>query len=175
MIVRSKCTRSPHLKRTDSPRATMLGPSASLASMSDKIGFQKLTSGYSEEEMVAEAQLRIAHNKQRRRMKQLLSAASEDGTTVATKDLLLAAKLAKMELPEAMVADTPYATGQSDPQKWCASCMNCAEVLAAWASMSTRAMKLLASSREGRRLRTGWRSWVTLWRRWMASLCKVAN
>lgn len=67
--------------------------------------------GYTEEEMCAEAAQRIAHNKQRRRLKQLLSAASEDGTTIATKDLLLAAKLAKMELPEEMVADTPYATG----------------------------------------------------------------
>jgi hypothetical protein len=68
-------------------------------------------SGYTEEEMVAEAQQRLSHNRQRRRLKQLLGAASEDGSTVATKDLLLAAKLAKMELPEEMIADTPYATG----------------------------------------------------------------
>ena len=61
--------------------------------------------------MVAEAQQRHAHNRQRRRLKQLLGAASEDGSTVATKDLLLAAKLAKMDLPEEMVADTPYALG----------------------------------------------------------------
>jgi len=67
--------------------------------------------GYSEEEMVAEAKGRIKSNQQHRRLKQLLSAASEDGSTVATKDLLLAAKLAKMNVPEAMVADTPYATG----------------------------------------------------------------
>jgi len=61
--------------------------------------------------MCAEAQQRHAHNRQRRRLKQLLNAASEDGSTVATKDLLLAAKLAKMDLPEEMVADTPYAMG----------------------------------------------------------------
>ena len=67
--------------------------------------------GYTEEEMIAEARNRVQHNTQRRRLKQLLSAASEDGSTVATKDLLLAAKLAKMDLPEAMIADTPYATG----------------------------------------------------------------
>ena len=67
--------------------------------------------GYTEEEMVAEAQQRHAHNRQRRRLKQLLNAASEDGSTVATKDLLLAAKLAKLDLPEEMVADTPYAMG----------------------------------------------------------------
>jgi len=67
--------------------------------------------GYTEEEMVAEAMERKKHNLQRRRLKQLLSAASEDGSTVATKDLLLAAKLAKMDLPESMIADTPYATG----------------------------------------------------------------
>jgi len=67
--------------------------------------------GYTEEEMCAEAQARHAHNRQRRRLKQLLTAASDDGATVETRDLLLAAKLAKMDLPEAMVADTPYATG----------------------------------------------------------------
>ena len=73
-------------------------------------GFSPLA-GYTEEEMVAEARARIAENKKNRRLKQLLSAASEDGSTVATKDLLLAAKLAKMDLPEAMIADTPFATG----------------------------------------------------------------
>jgi len=67
--------------------------------------------GYTDEEMVAEAQKRQHENKERRRLKQLLNAASEDGATVATKDLLLAAKLAKMDLPEAMIADTPFATG----------------------------------------------------------------
>jgi len=72
---------------------------------------QNPLAGYTEEEMVAEAKNRIQSNKQHRRLKQLLSAASEDGSTVATKDLLLAAKLAKMDLPEAMVADTPFATG----------------------------------------------------------------
>jgi len=68
--------------------------------------------GYTEEEMCAEAKLRIEHNKQRRRLKQLMAAASDDGSTVATKDLLLAAKLAKMELPEEFIADTPFATKQ---------------------------------------------------------------
>lgn len=66
-------------------------------------------SGYTEEEMCAEARERLAHNRQRRRMKQLLSAASQDGTTVSTKDLLLSAKLAKMDLPDEMVAETKYA------------------------------------------------------------------
>jgi len=68
-------------------------------------------SGYTEEEMCAEARERLAHNRQRRRMKQLLSAASQDGTTVSTKDLLLSAKLAKMDLPDEMVAETKYAMG----------------------------------------------------------------
>ena len=74
--------------------------------------------GYTEEEMCAEAQQRHAHNRQRRRLKQLLNAASEDGSTVATKDLLLAAKLAKMDLPEEMVADTPYAMGMDRVGEW---------------------------------------------------------
>ena len=71
---------------------------------------QSPLAGYTEEEMAAEAKRRNEHNRQRRRLKQLLGAASEDGTMVATKDLLLAAKLAKMELPSELVAETPYAT-----------------------------------------------------------------
>ena len=66
--------------------------------------------GYSEQELIAEAKDRIEHNRQRRRMKQLLSAASDDGFAVRTKDLLLAAKLANMSLPDELVAGTPYAT-----------------------------------------------------------------
>lgn len=72
--------------------------------------------GYTEEEMCAEAQARLAHNRQRRRMKQLMNAASDDGTSIATKDLLLAAKLAKMNLPDEMVADTPYAMVRVRPE-----------------------------------------------------------
>lgn len=60
--------------------------------------------------MVAEARVRLDANRQRRRMKQLLSAASDDGSTVSTKDLLLAAKLANMQLPDEFVANTPFAT-----------------------------------------------------------------
>ena len=65
--------------------------------------------GYLEEEQVAMAQERLAANRQHRRMKQLLGAASTDGMSVSTKDLLLSAKLAKMDLPDALVANTPYA------------------------------------------------------------------
>jgi hypothetical protein len=41
-------------------------------------------------------QVRLKHNVQLRRMKQLLDASSEDGRSVATRDLLMAAKLAKL-------------------------------------------------------------------------------
>jgi len=76
-----------------------------------RLFFNEPLAGYTEEEMCEEARSRLSHNRQRRRMKQLLSAASEDGTTVSTKDLLLSAKLAKMQLPDEMVADTKYAMG----------------------------------------------------------------
>jgi hypothetical protein len=66
-------------------------------------------SGYSEQELVAEAKIRIEANRQRRRMKQLMAAASDDGFNVLTKDLLLAAKLAKVQLPDELIAETPYA------------------------------------------------------------------
>ncbi len=67
---------------------------------------------YTEEEMVREAQLRQEHNRQRRRMKQMLSAASSDGSNVATKDLLLAAKIANMDLPDGFVQKTPHVTSK---------------------------------------------------------------
>jgi D-arabinose 1-dehydrogenase-like Zn-dependent alcohol dehydrogenase len=39
----------------------------------------------------------------------VLAAASDDGFNVLTKDLLLAAKLAKVQLPDELIAETPYA------------------------------------------------------------------
>jgi len=66
---------------------------------------------YTEQEVIAEGRERLMANKQRRRMKQLLNAASDDGATVLTKDLLLAAKLANMQIPDALIADTPFASG----------------------------------------------------------------
>ena len=54
--------------------------------------------GYSEEEMIQEARLRMEHNKQRQRLKKLLNAASAGTAVVKTDDLMLACQLAKMPI-----------------------------------------------------------------------------
>lgn len=59
--------------------------------------------------MVREAQLRIQHNRQRLRLKQLLNTAADGGPTVKTNDLLLACQLAKMPMDSARVLTTPFA------------------------------------------------------------------
>lgn len=58
---------------------------------------QSPVSGLSENEMINEARIRIAHNKQRHKLKQLLATAANGGSVVSPRDLELACKLAKME------------------------------------------------------------------------------
>lgn len=58
---------------------------------------QSPVSGLSENEMINEARIRIAHNKQRHKLKQLLATAANGGSVVSPRELELACKLAKME------------------------------------------------------------------------------
>ena len=98
--------------------------------------------------MIAEAKNRMEANRQRRRMKQLLSAASDDGATVATKDLLFAAKLAKVALPEEFVSATPYvAVSVNAAPKRAASAIITAPAARVQRSLMRDA--LLASSSQG--------------------------
>ena len=60
-------------------------------------------------------QVRHTHNMQRRRLRQLLSAASEDGTSVATRDLLMAAKLANLVRGPPHAAVNARCTAPRDP------------------------------------------------------------
>jgi hypothetical protein len=61
--------------------------------------------------MIQEARLRIEHNKQRHRLKQLLATAADGGASVKTQDLMLACELAKMPMDEEAVI--PKARGPS--------------------------------------------------------------
>ncbi|KAL3910253.1 MAG: hypothetical protein SGPRY_009126 [Prymnesium sp.] len=54
--------------------------------------------GYSEQEMIQEAQIRQAYNRKRRHFKEMLSMASGGSPTVYTKDVMQAAKLAHIDL-----------------------------------------------------------------------------
>jgi len=97
-----------------SPRAETSRPSTTSAVVrgGGRLYTQSPIDGYSEAEMIREARLRIEHNKQRQRLKQLLNTASEGGPTVHTQDLLLACKLAKMNVDETSVYSTPFAMGR---------------------------------------------------------------
>jgi len=92
-----------------SPRGTPRDPRP-LESPRQAAAYQRPSlNGYTEEEMVAEARCRIEHNKQRRVMKQILQEKAPVGSAVKTKDLMLAAKIAGMQVPPEIVADTRHA------------------------------------------------------------------
>ena len=81
---------------------------------------QSPIAGYTEAEMVREARLRIEHNKQRARLKKLLSTAAEGGAVVKMDDLILASELARMPMDRGALLSTPFATehdGQGSPTK----------------------------------------------------------
>jgi len=54
--------------------------------------------GMSQNEVINEARIRLAHNKQRLRLKQLLQTSANGGTVVNTRDLILACRLAKLDV-----------------------------------------------------------------------------
>ena len=63
-----------------------------------RLYIQSPLKGMSENEMINEARIRIAHNKQRTKLKHMLSTAANGGPVVDTRDLLLACKLAKLDM-----------------------------------------------------------------------------
>ena len=58
--------------------------------------------------MVREAQLRQAYNKQRRQFKNMLATASSGSASVRMKDLQLAAKVSKMDIPDYLLATNTF-------------------------------------------------------------------
>ena len=97
-----------------SPLSLMRSESARLSTTSAQVRgggrlyAQSPIAGYTEQEMIKEAKLRLEHNKQRARLKQLLNTAADGGPAVSTQDLLLAAKLAKMPLDTETVLSTKF-------------------------------------------------------------------
>ena len=101
-----------------SPRAETSRPSTTSAAVrgGGRLYTQSPIDGYSEAEMIREARLRIEHNKQRQKLKYLLSTASQGGPTVQTEDLLLACKLAKMNVDDKSIQGS--GVGFSNGQNW---------------------------------------------------------
>ena len=97
-----------------SPLSLMRSESARLSTTSAQVRgggrlyAQSPIAGYTEQEMIKEAKLRLEHNKQRIRLKQLLNVASEGGPTVNTQDLLLACQLAKLPMETQKVLSSPF-------------------------------------------------------------------
>lgn len=69
---------------------------------------QSPLNGMSENEMIYEAKVRIAHNKQRQKLKSLLATAANGGPVVNTKDLLLACKIAKLDVGTDLEAEADH-------------------------------------------------------------------
>jgi len=59
--------------------------------------------GMSENEVINEARIRLAHNKQRMRLKQLLETSANGSSLVNTRDLILACRLAKLDVGDDVV------------------------------------------------------------------------
>ena len=60
--------------------------------------------------MIREAQLRIAHNKQRKNLKTILRSTAGGRPVVKVDDLMLACERAKVDVPREKLAQTPFAT-----------------------------------------------------------------
>ena len=69
-----------------------------------------ITGGMGHEQMVREAKLRAAHNRQRAQLKGYIRGAAGGGDYVDHQDLALAAQLAKMAVPAAI-----YSPRKADP------------------------------------------------------------
>ena len=73
-------------------------PTSAVVRAGGRLYVQSPLKGMNENEMINEARLRIAHNKQRQQLKGLLSTAADGGAVVNTKDLLLACRIAKLDV-----------------------------------------------------------------------------
>ena len=73
-------------------------PASACVRAGGRLYVQSPLQGMSENEMINEARIRLAHNKQRQRLKQLLATSANGGTVVQTKDLLLACRIAKLDV-----------------------------------------------------------------------------
>ena len=111
--------RSPRLPPLDSPRVgspRVLSPrvhrprpttSSAQVRGGGRLFIQSPLSGYTEAEMIREAQIRLEHNKQRQRLKAMLEPASNGGHMVKMNELLLACKLAKVPMDADRLVSTP--------------------------------------------------------------------
>jgi len=89
-----KSSLSPRYRPVSAP----IAPASAAVRAGGRLYVQSPLYGMSEAEMINEARMRLAHNKQRQRLKQLLHAASNGGSVVATKDLLLACRIARLDV-----------------------------------------------------------------------------
>ena len=100
---------SPRLSpRSFRPTSAPLRPTSAAVRAGGRLYVQSPLTGMSENEMINEARLRLQHNKQRLRLKNVLQASADGGSVVGTRDLLLACKLAKLDVG----TDNPYEVDQ---------------------------------------------------------------
>ena len=91
--------------RSFRPTSAPMRPTSAAVRAGGRLYVQSPLAGMSENEMINEARMRLAHNKQRQKLKALLSTAANGGSVVQTKDLLLACKIAKLDIGTENEAD----------------------------------------------------------------------
>ena len=82
------------IRQTSAPHR----PASAAVRAGGRLYVQSPLIGMSENEMINEARIRMDHNKQRAQLKRLLSTAANGGTVINTRDLLLACRIAKLDV-----------------------------------------------------------------------------
>jgi len=80
------------------PSSAPIRPTSAAVRGGGRLYVQSPLTGMTENEMLNEAKIRLAHNKQRQRLKQLLATSANGGQVVNTKDLLLACRIARLDV-----------------------------------------------------------------------------
>ena len=101
-VVYTAATSGPGGQARASPRARAPSPR--------RVASPRAQAPMDQEQAVREAQLRQLHNKQRAQLKAFLQLSAGNSKTVGTDDLKLAAKLAKMSLPDEYLQSSQHAS-----------------------------------------------------------------
>lgn len=84
--------------RSFRPTSAPIRPTSATLRAGGRLYIQSPLEGMSENEMINEARMRIQHNKQRQQLKNLLHASANGKADLPTQDLMLACKIAKMDV-----------------------------------------------------------------------------
>jgi len=84
--------------RSFRPGSAPVRPQSAAVRGGGRLYVQSPLVGMNESEMINEARIRLEHNKQRQKLKGLLATSANGGTLINTRDLLLACRIAKLDV-----------------------------------------------------------------------------